>query len=106
MKVEDLLKPFPIKEFHPFPRAMMGPGAHEMVGPEALKMGVAIVTALSQLRGNRGSGRGTPCDCCRSSVPVQSHCETTKFSLCPTGGQVVAGSNPVSPTRGVGFDLQ
>ncbi len=39
MKVEDLLKPFPIKEFHPFPRAMMGPGAHEMVGPEALKMG-------------------------------------------------------------------
>ena len=27
MKVEELLKPFPIKEFHPFPRAMLGPGA-------------------------------------------------------------------------------
>ena len=25
MKVEELLKPFPIKEFHPFPRAMLGP---------------------------------------------------------------------------------
>ena len=33
MKVEELLKPFPIKEFHPFPRAMIGPGAFEMVGP-------------------------------------------------------------------------
>ena len=39
MKVEELLKPFPIKEFHPFPRAMMGPGAHELIGPEALKLG-------------------------------------------------------------------
>jgi hypothetical protein len=28
----------------------------------------------------------------------ESHCETSKFSICPTGGQVVAGSNPVSPT--------
>src|SRR5450755_1711148 len=39
MKVEELLKPFPIKEFHPFPRAMLGPGAFEMVGPEAIKLG-------------------------------------------------------------------
>jgi methanol:N,N-dimethyl-4-nitrosoaniline oxidoreductase len=39
MQVEDLLKPFPIKEFHPFPKAMIGPGAHELVGPEALKLG-------------------------------------------------------------------
>lgn len=39
MKVEELLKPFPLKEFHPFPRALMGPGAHEMIGPEALKLG-------------------------------------------------------------------
>ncbi|MBD0023253.1 NDMA-dependent methanol dehydrogenase [Gordonia pseudamarae] len=39
MQVDELLKPFPIKEFHPFPRAMMGPGAHEMIGPEALKLG-------------------------------------------------------------------
>ncbi|TRW88743.1 NDMA-dependent methanol dehydrogenase [Mycolicibacterium sp. 018/SC-01/001] len=52
MKVEDLLKPFPIKEFHPFPRAMMGPGAHEMVGPEALKMGFKRVLLMSSgLRG-------------------------------------------------------
>ena len=26
MQVDELLKPFPIKEFHPFPRAMLGPG--------------------------------------------------------------------------------
>ena len=39
MQVDELLKPFPIKEFHPFPRALMGPGAHEMIGPEALKLG-------------------------------------------------------------------
>jgi len=39
MQVDELLKPFPIKEFHPFPRAMLGPGAHEMIGPEALKLG-------------------------------------------------------------------
>jgi hypothetical protein len=37
-------------------------------------------------------------DCYPSSEEIQSHCETTKFSLCPTGGQVAAGSNPVSPT--------
>ena len=43
---------FPIKEFHPFPRAMMGPGAHEMVGPEALKMGFKKVLLMSSgLRG-------------------------------------------------------
>lgn len=52
MKVEDLLKPFPIKEFHPFPRAMMGPGAHELVGPEALKMGFKKTLVMtSGLRG-------------------------------------------------------
>src|SRR6476646_9988563 len=34
-----------------------------------------------------------------SLVRVESHCETTKFSLCPTGGQVVAGSNAGSPTK-------
>ncbi|HEY5017996.1 MAG TPA: hypothetical protein VII59_14605, partial [Streptosporangiaceae bacterium] len=39
MQVDELLKPFPIKEFHPFPRAMLGPGAHEMIGPEAKKLG-------------------------------------------------------------------
>ena len=30
---------------------------------------------------------------------LESRCDTVKFSLCPTGGQVVAGSNPVSPTQ-------
>ncbi len=52
MKVEELLKPFPIKEFHPFPRALLGPGAWELIGPEAKKLGfrrVLIVT--SGLRG-------------------------------------------------------
>ncbi len=27
MQVEEMLPQFPIKEFHPFPRALMGPGA-------------------------------------------------------------------------------
>ena len=33
MQVDELLKPFPIKEFHPFPRGLLGPGAHELIGP-------------------------------------------------------------------------
>jgi hypothetical protein len=41
MQVDELLKPFPIKEFHPFPRALLGPGSHEMIGPEAKKLGFA-----------------------------------------------------------------
>ena len=53
MKVEDLLKPFPIKEFHPFPRAMLGPGAHEMIGPEAKKLG--FKRPLVMTSGLRGS---------------------------------------------------
>ena len=32
------------------------------------------------------------------SKALQIYCGTAKFDLCPTGGQVVAGSNPVSPT--------
>ena len=52
MKVEELLKPFPIKEFHPFPRALMGPGAHEIIGPEALKLGFGRTLVMtSGLRG-------------------------------------------------------
>ncbi|NYJ76029.1 NDMA-dependent methanol dehydrogenase [Allobranchiibius huperziae] len=39
MQVDELLKPFPIKEFHPFPRGLLGPGSHELIGPEALKLG-------------------------------------------------------------------
>jgi len=52
MQVEDLLKPFPIKEFHPFPRALMGPGAHELIGPEAKKIGFQKTLIMtSGLRG-------------------------------------------------------
>jgi formaldehyde dismutase / methanol dehydrogenase len=39
VQVEELLKPFPIKEFHAFPKALLGPGAHELIGPEAIKLG-------------------------------------------------------------------
>lgn len=52
MQVDELLKPFPIKEFHPFPRALLGPGSHEMIGPEALKMGFKKTLIMtSGLRG-------------------------------------------------------
>src|SRR5664279_4960505 len=52
MQVDELLKPFPIKEFHPFPRALRGPGAHEMSGPEALKLGFKKTLIMtSGLRG-------------------------------------------------------
>ena len=53
MQVDELLKPFPIKEFHPFPRAMMGPGAHEMIGPEAKKLGFRKILVMTT--GLRGS---------------------------------------------------
>ncbi|MBB3038393.1 NDMA-dependent methanol dehydrogenase [Hoyosella altamirensis] len=52
MQVDELIKPFPIKEFHPFPRALLGPGAHEIIGPEALKLGFKKVLVMtSGLRG-------------------------------------------------------
>ena len=54
MQVDELLKPFPIKEFHPFPRACSGPGAHEMIGPEAQKLGFKKVLVMTT--GLRGSG--------------------------------------------------
>ena len=53
MQVEELLKPFPIKEFHPFPRALMGPGAHELIGPEAKKLGFRRTLVMTT--GLRGS---------------------------------------------------
>ena len=53
MQVDELLKPFPIKEFHPFPRAMLGPGAHEMIGPEAKKLGFRKILVMTT--GLRGS---------------------------------------------------
>ena len=53
MQVDELLKPFPIKEFHPFPRAMMGPGALVMIGPEAKKLGFRKILVMTT--GLRGS---------------------------------------------------
>jgi methanol:N,N-dimethyl-4-nitrosoaniline oxidoreductase len=53
MQVEELLKPFPIKEHHPLPRALLGPGGHEMIGPEALKLGFKKTLVMST--GLRGS---------------------------------------------------
>ncbi|PXY31494.1 NDMA-dependent methanol dehydrogenase [Prauserella muralis] len=53
MQVDELLKPFPIKEFHPFPRALLGPGAHELIGPEALKLGFRKTLVMTS--GLRGS---------------------------------------------------
>lgn len=41
----------------------------------------------------------TACDRLRWSVRFERRCSTTKFALSPTGGQVVEGSNPVSPTH-------
>ncbi|MFF5987008.1 NDMA-dependent methanol dehydrogenase [Prauserella flavalba] len=52
MQVDELLKPFPLKEFHPIPRALLGPGSHEMIGPEALKIGMRRPLVMtSGLRG-------------------------------------------------------
>jgi methanol:N,N-dimethyl-4-nitrosoaniline oxidoreductase len=53
MQVEELLKPFPIKEHHPLPRALLGPGGHEMIGPEALNLGFKKTLVMST--GLRGS---------------------------------------------------
>jgi hypothetical protein len=60
---------------------------------------VDLVTRLSQPAADQESRRGTARDDYDWSGRVESHCETAKFSLGPTGGQVVAGSNPVSPTQ-------
>ena len=54
MQVDELLMPFPIKEFHPVPRALMGPGAHEMIGPEAKNLGFRKILVMTS--GLRGSG--------------------------------------------------
>ena len=53
MQVEELLKPFPIKEFHPMNRGLLGPGAHEIIGPEAIKLGFR--KSLIMTTGLRGS---------------------------------------------------
>ncbi len=53
MQVEEMIPQFPIKEFHPFPRALLGPGAHELIGPEALKLGFKKTLVMTS--GLRGS---------------------------------------------------
>ena len=70
MQVDELLKPFPIKEFHPFPRALLGPGAHEMIGPEALKIGFHKTLVMTS--GLRGTD-----SCTRSSRPARPRCSAT-----------------------------
>ena len=45
---------FPIKEFHPFPRALMGVGAHDIIGVEAKNLG--FKRTLLMTTGLRGSG--------------------------------------------------
>jgi hypothetical protein len=49
-----------------------------------------------ELGANPGSRRETVRDGFSWSHTVESDCEATTFNRCPTGGQVVAGSNPVS----------
>ncbi|MDS4042082.1 MAG: NDMA-dependent methanol dehydrogenase [Candidatus Competibacter sp.] len=53
MQVEKLWQ-FPIKEFHRMPRGILGPGAYEMVGVEAKKLG--FKRALLATSGLRGTG--------------------------------------------------
>ncbi|GAC56827.1 putative N,N'-dimethyl-4-nitrosoaniline-dependent alcohol oxidoreductase [Gordonia hirsuta DSM 44140 = NBRC 16056] len=45
---------FPIKEFHPFPKAKLGVGAHDMIGVEAKDLGMTRVLLMTT--GLRGSG--------------------------------------------------
>ncbi|AHY47912.1 NDMA-dependent methanol dehydrogenase [Rubrobacter radiotolerans] len=46
------LSDFPIKEFHPIPRGLMGPGAYELIGVEAKKLGFKKTLLMtSGLRG-------------------------------------------------------
>ncbi|MEM7322976.1 MAG: iron-containing alcohol dehydrogenase [Actinomycetota bacterium] len=45
---------FPIKNIHPTPAALMGPGAHEMIGVSAAQVG--ITRALLMTTGLRGTG--------------------------------------------------
>jgi formaldehyde dismutase / methanol dehydrogenase len=45
---------FPIKNFHPMPGALLGPGAHEMVGASAVELGFQRTLLMST--GLRGTG--------------------------------------------------
>ncbi len=48
------LSDFPIKEFHPINRALMGPGAYELIGVEAKKLG--FKRTLLMTSGLKGTG--------------------------------------------------
>ena len=48
------LTDFPIKEFHPFPRALMGAGAYELIGVEAKNLG--FKKTLLMTSGLKGTG--------------------------------------------------
>jgi formaldehyde dismutase / methanol dehydrogenase len=48
------LSDFPIKEFHPMPRALMGPGSYELIGVEAKKLGFKKTCLMTS--GLRGTG--------------------------------------------------
>jgi formaldehyde dismutase / methanol dehydrogenase len=48
------LSDFPIKEFHPFPRALLGAGAYELIGVEAKKLG--FEKTLLMTSGLKGTG--------------------------------------------------
>jgi hypothetical protein len=65
-----------------------------------------VVTALSQPGANAAEQRGTGWEYSHWSERCQSHCAPAENTSYPTGGQVVAGSNPVSPTHEVGSDLR
>lgn len=61
---------------------------------------VTLAPTLSQLGAHKERRPGTPRHDCYWSAEFEGHCAATKISLRPTGGgQVAAGSNPVSPSK-------
>lgn len=60
--------------------------------------GAEVVTTLSQVSANEGSCQGAVQNGSCWLNCFERHRDATKFNPRPTGGQVVAGSNSVSPT--------
>jgi hypothetical protein len=58
-----------------------------------------VVTALSHAGADTVKRWGTAADCFHWSADLFGRRGPAENGLCPTGGQVVAGSNPVSPTQ-------
>ena len=100
-------------------RRAVGPGGHQRNpewrldepanradNPAPYASSAGVVTTLSPLGANRGSRPETARDGLCWSENFETHCKTTKFNRCLTGGQVVAGSNPVSPTDENGVYLR